>query len=430
MAITFEQLLGAIAGQESGGLKNPYAVVNAYGAVGKYQVLKSNIPQWSRAALGYSITWQQFRDSASLQEKIVRHRMSGYFNKYGARGAASAWYSGDPKLSESTRAQPGGPSIKAYVDSVIARASKISASSGGGTGGVTGTTTPEAKTVARNEAAENYGFVEAMLNSIPELKGMFDRAVKESWTTSKFQAEIRNTKWYKTHSETERQFLIKQYGDPATANQLWETNRAKIWQMGSALGAGLDWEKVNALAYKVMALGWSDEQVRHELAKDFRISEGENGEAGQVIAQLREYAYQMGVPTKDSWLQDSARMVVGSGVKIDNYKAYIRELAKGLYSNWAKQITGGQTVIELASPYMQSMATILELPPGSITLNDKTIKGALQSKDSITGQNKIKAIWEFENELRNDPRWKKTQNAQNSTMQVAHQVLADFGMAY
>ncbi|HEY6022121.1 MAG TPA: hypothetical protein VIY48_20305, partial [Candidatus Paceibacterota bacterium] len=83
---SLDQLLWAIGVQESGG--SNYSVVNAYGAVGKYQVLKSNIPDWSKAALGYSITWQQFRDSPALQEKIVRHRMSGYYNKYGFRGAA------------------------------------------------------------------------------------------------------------------------------------------------------------------------------------------------------------------------------------------------------------------------------------------------------------------------------------------------------
>jgi hypothetical protein len=41
-----------------------------------------------------------------------------------------------------------------------------------------------------------------------------------------------------------------------------------------------------------------------------------------------------------------------------------------------------------------------------------------------------KPLWQFENELRSDPRWKKTQNAQDSLMQVGHQVLADFGLKY
>jgi hypothetical protein len=77
---------------------------------------------------------------------------------------------------------------------------------------------------------------------------------------------------------------------------------------------------------------------------------------------------------------------------------------------------------------MQSMSQILELPAGSINLFDPTIKSALQAKDKATGANAVKPIWQFENDLRSDSRWKSTQNAQNSMMQVAHQVLSDFGV--
>lgn len=85
---------------------------------------------------------------------------------------------------------------------------------------------------------------------------------------------------------------------------------------------------------------------------------------------------------------------------------------------------------EIASPYLQSMQNILEIPLGGVSVQDKTIKSALQNKNKLTGQTEIMPLWQFENQLRSDPRWKKTQNAQNSMMQVAHQVLSDFGVAY
>ena len=86
--------------------------------------------------------------------------------------------------------------------------------------------------------------------------------------------------------------------------------------------------------------------------------------------------------------------------------------------------------MDLASPYLQSYATILEVPPGSINLFDPLVKSALQSKDPKTGANTVKPIWQFETDLRSDPRWKATKNAQDSMMQVAHQVLTDFGVKY
>lgn len=300
----------------------------------------------------------------------------------------------------------------------------VSATSSGSGGGGGGGGAP----LARNEAAEQYGFVEGMLDAIPELRAIFNKAVSGGWTPSKFQAEVRNTKWFKSTSESERQFLIKQYGDPATVGQMWNTNQIKVRQMAGLTGASIDWSTINKMAYGVMALGWTDEKLRMELARHIQIGKDDvGGEAGKVIAELREYGYQMGYTPALDKLGWAAMAIVGGEQSIQDYKSHIRSVSKGIYSQWADQIDGGQTVMQLASPYFQSMSTILELPPGSITLDDPTIKRTLQAKDPQTGANRIKQLWEFENELRSDDRWKRTQNAQNSTMQVAHQVLADFG---
>src|SRR4051812_19961879 len=78
MSLTFAQFKAGIKQVESGGR---YSVVNSIGAVGAYQVMKSNIPEWTRRALGYSMTWQQFRDSPSAQEKVADVILGGYFKQ-------------------------------------------------------------------------------------------------------------------------------------------------------------------------------------------------------------------------------------------------------------------------------------------------------------------------------------------------------------
>jgi hypothetical protein len=127
--------LWAIAQQESGG---NYQANNGL-AVGKYQVLKTNVPGWSRDVLGYSMTWQQFLANPAAQDKIAGAKLTDYYQRYGARGAASAWYSGNPALANSTRSQSGGPSIKAYVDQVIGRMGSAPAGGGGTSAGGGGT---------------------------------------------------------------------------------------------------------------------------------------------------------------------------------------------------------------------------------------------------------------------------------------------------
>jgi len=96
---TFARQRG-IAGIESGGAKNPYALLGSVTgsgdrAYGKYQVMGNNIPSWTQAALGQSMTPQQFLANPQAQDAVFNHRFGQYADKYGEQGAAKAWYAGE-----------------------------------------------------------------------------------------------------------------------------------------------------------------------------------------------------------------------------------------------------------------------------------------------------------------------------------------------
>lgn len=118
----FGAFVRAIAGKESGG---SYTARNRdSGAMGKYQIMPSNIEGpggWDMEILGRNITPQQFMANPALQDKIALGKLRQYYNKYGPRGAASAWYSGDPNKWQNTSPQGGYPSIAAYVQDIIRR---------------------------------------------------------------------------------------------------------------------------------------------------------------------------------------------------------------------------------------------------------------------------------------------------------------------
>lgn len=117
-------LVRAISGQESGG---SYGVVNPdSGAMGRYQIMPGNLggsgSGWDYEALGRDISPQQFLASPSLQDQIAIHKIRQYYRGHGVRGAASAWYSGDPNAwRTSTHSQGGYPSIRDYVLQILAR---------------------------------------------------------------------------------------------------------------------------------------------------------------------------------------------------------------------------------------------------------------------------------------------------------------------
>jgi len=428
MAITFEQFMRGISIQESGG---SYSAVNSgSGALGKYQVMPSNVADWSRQVLGYSITPSQFLHSPQLQEKIVSGILHGYYNKWGPRGAAAAWYAGpgNHNLDMSTRSQPGGPSIKQYVDSVIGHA--------GGAGAVSSSYSYSgaAPKLSMSELAEQYGFTSSFLNANPELKNLFGDMVSKGYSKDMFQAKLRNTKWWKTHSDKERQYLTQTYTDPATAKQNFNAAYISVHQLAEQLGikdTKFTKARIQEAAYNVVAKGWSDGQLRNYLGQYVYFDGGDfEGQGADTQNELRSYAYSMGVHMSDKWYADNTRKVLRGLATTSDYKNDMLRQAKAMFPQFSKQLDAGQTVSDIASPYLQSMAQILELPSGSVNLFDPTIKKALQYKNPGTLQTETKPLWQFENDLRADPRWKQTKNAQDSMMQIGHQVLSDFGFKY
>lgn len=120
----FDRLVSAIADKESGG--NYSARNSSSGALGRYQIMPANIPSWSKAALGRTVTTTEFLNSPQIQDQVARHRLNYYYQKYGAAGAALAWYAGEGalKYSNATRNRPQGayPSMNSYVQDVLRRA--------------------------------------------------------------------------------------------------------------------------------------------------------------------------------------------------------------------------------------------------------------------------------------------------------------------
>jgi hypothetical protein len=70
--------------------------------------------------LGQNITGQEFLNSPVLQDKIAKFKLRDYFKKYGAGGAAKAWYAGPGNADLNSNApQSGGPSVNGYAESVL-----------------------------------------------------------------------------------------------------------------------------------------------------------------------------------------------------------------------------------------------------------------------------------------------------------------------
>lgn len=127
----------AIASIESAGEKDPYRArgpvlknKNGDQALGRYQIMASNVPAWSKQVLGKELTVDQFLADDAAQDKIFDTIFGGYVDKFGERGAAQAWFGGPGSVGKDNRSDVLGTTIKGYGDKFMAALGK----GGGDTG--------------------------------------------------------------------------------------------------------------------------------------------------------------------------------------------------------------------------------------------------------------------------------------------------------
>jgi hypothetical protein len=280
------------------------------------------------------------------------------------------------------------------------------------------------------ELASSYGWAYGFLNSNPELKGLFDDAVGDSWSPDKFQAKLRNTEWWKKNSSTMRKAAMEKQTDPATYNAKLAASRVQIQQLAAQMGAAIPPSKLNKIVEQTIMLGLDEAGLRNVLGSYITFQNNGstlNGMAGQYEHMINQFAYTQGVKLDKQTVKNQAQLI-GKGLATEeDFKNQIVNQAISLYPGYAAQLQAGQTMMDIASPYIQTMADDLDLPVTSINLTDPMIKRALNGTNAQgkpVGMDQVT----FQSQLRNDPRWGQTKKAQDGTMKVGLKVLQDMGL--
>lgn len=315
----------------------------------------------------------------------------------------------------------------------------------GGSGGasVTNSGSPYATaattaTIDKYTLMEQYGLTAAMINANKEIKDLFNKAVKGGWDEDLFTAKLKNTKWWRTTSDPARKFFMMKTGDPATYKQKYATALYTINQLAVRVGLGNQiTAKGTATAVLNRAImysmrdGWDDARIKSYFGSMVGMHGGQMwGEAGEAYDQLFSLAYGNGLTFSNSWYTSHIRTLMAGKYSIEALQASIRTQAAAKYSAFADQIKAGQNAMDLAQPYISSVANILELPATDVDLKNKWVNQAMTAKQAGALTGTQYPLWQFENDLRGDPLWKKTNNARESMFSVAHQVARDFGFAY
>jgi hypothetical protein len=258
--------------------------------------------------------------------------------------------------------------------------------------------------------------------------------VKHTWAPDMFVARLRGTKWFKTNSSSVRNAIMQRTSDPAT----WKANVAQMKatvqdQWGSLFGkAPVDDKQLERWATTAQTMGWSQAQLVDHMSRGLNYqkllrSKSLGGTAAETEAQLDQMISQYGVDLGNRWKAAQVKNVVIGNGTVGGIQDQVREMAKQQYKAFASQLDAGQTMSQIADPYVQKMSSLLELDPNQVGVKDNLIQKALTATDKH-GNPAAMDMSDFANMVRQDRRWQYTDNAKQQVADVTSQLLQSFGL--
>ena len=203
--------------------------------------------------------------------------------------------------------------------------------------------------------------------------------------------------------------------------------RQQILDTALAQGVTLSDTDVEDIYNNSIAVGGGISTIKALVRAKLKYTKGGTlgGAAGEALDDLKKTATANGLDfdaqfggQAQGWLAKIAQ-----GESPDTFKKIIRQLAKTGYQN-VPQVTSlldqGIDLETIYSPYKNVMASILEINPQTIGLNDKTLRSAIGSDKEMT-------LYDWERSLRKDPRWQYTSKARQEVSGIALNVLQQLG---
>lgn len=184
---------------------------------------------------------------------------------------------------------------------------------------------------------------------------------------------------------------------------------------------------------------WLEDEIKTKLltTAEQQVQVGiPEGPLGKSFIQIKNFASRNGIMLSDDAASDYATKITTGKLDEDTVFNIIRESAASAFPKYADKIKAGVDLKTLADPYIQSMSSILEIPYSSIDVFDPTIRNAIggdYSKVTATsgmggvGRGEY-TLYDFEKDLRKDPRWQYTKNGKRTIADSTLRVLQDFGV--
>jgi hypothetical protein len=320
-----------------------------------------------------------------------------------------------------------------------------------------GPTTPLDTLLAKTEFW--YDLPDYIFKIDSKLGDLLVQAVNEGWDNAKFLSKARLTPWWQKNADSVRTKIVnrEKYNDLLKAGE-----DVKNTEYGMYLGKQM--RAVKAKAKELANITLTDEQAQSVAQKiyDGNLEDdplainalivpfigrttsivgtgtgakqtGFGGQALQNYQTLQGIAKANGFSLKDILPNISAvtaggdletavlRGLADGSIDINRVAQDARMLAAQGQPQYVRDLLAqGYDLEAVYAPYRQTMASVLELQPDQIDLNDSTLRMAITDKGDMN-------LYDFKKALRQDNRWQYTGTAKQEVSNAALKVLQDFG---
>lgn len=283
--------------------------------------------------------------------------------------------------------------------------------------------------VAASELANAWGLSYALLSDPtygPELQEVLRLLNKNDLTGARKALEL--SKFFQNNGVTVASRIKMKAAQPGAYADALEKYKLAQKQRLTAVGIKVDPNKIDAILTQAYDTGLDENQLNNMILGTQDYSAKFGGTTLGSIDSLKQYASSFGMSYGETFWDTYSKDLFAGTTTVEDIKAKIRQDSASAYPVYADGINEGKSLDAMMSAYKTSIANILEVDPDTITFNDKNLRRAGQYVDA-NGKPALMPIWQFEQELRNDPRWEFTNNARSTVDSMSLKVLRDWGLA-
>lgn len=272
---------------------------------------------------------------------------------------------------------------------------------------------PEAASLAKND---------------PELRTLFDEAIRKGWDEGTFLSELKKTDWWKDPKKGvswRQAFELEFNNPPGVWNEALKTAKEKIADLANELyNIQIPDDVLNQIARRYYYQGWNNNerglkvwlagQFGQQLTGGTELTPG--GALLDVERTLSDAVREYGLTRDADWASRTAQQILNPDSNYDEDDAWNELIAEAesKYPVFAGRLSKDRSVRDLASGYIGELSQMLELrDPSSVDLNDPLLKRAFTSLDE-KNQPRLMPLWEFNQQIKKDERWQLTNNALNT----------------